>query len=1606
MNGWIAGWTRRLAMGAAAMLLGAGAAQGADTSQVPLYLTTAATPLMMLTLSRDEQLFKKAYPDYTDLNGDGTLDTTYQDTFNYSGYFDAKLCYGYSTTDNRFKANAVATGANGHHCNGSAWSGNFLNWVTMSRIDMLRFVLYGGNRSTQTDTVTVLERAHVPNDLHAWAKVYRGSDINSYTPYSNTIGGAISFCNASFSTTDAPRVRVASGAYPEWASTALQQCRWAEDAYDRYTRTTYGDPRVNKPANSCVGALGDNSCYDDAPLHNVLAGGSDGLVVRVEVCDPAANPVTLRESFCRQYGDNYFRPAGLLQDYAEPDANQKEGKMRFGLLTGSYSHPRSGGVLRRNIGRLANNADTATADAASRGTCQAGDEIDLRNGTFCNQGDDAEGIINTLNRLKISTDQENLGKWTGSKWDDCDKHGILNRQNAPGTNTTPLANPGNPASDVGERGCSAWGNPISEIYAEALRYLAGEDATTAFDTAADLTGLPNPAWLDPFRSGTGGNPFCANCNVLVLSSGLSSFDSDEIPANAVLERSAGEATKLVGDMEGITGGTYLAGRMVATQDSLAVGTSVNTHVDLCTAQTITSLGLVRGICPDIPSQEGSFLMAGLAWQARSQDMRPDLVKPDDWMNTVTTYTVALAENLPKFEIAIGNEKITLAPLCQANNSGTATETSSDWRSCYLGSVSVGRKTSSFAYQTSGSTQSFHTYGRALEPDGSAGSFALVWEDSQWGNDHDNDVVTMITYCVGSACDATTSRPGTATSYTNTFTGKDICWRSNSTVCTDASGSPSVASNEVLIRVENLSAYAGNAMLTGYSISGSDADGLKRVGLRPGGSNASILTERANPPSNWARPDVRKYRLGTSDAKQLENPLWYTAKYGGFVTVDKKLPLTPQDDDQGRKSWDKNNTGVPDAYFKVTDPAKLKDSLNAVFSDVLARNSSAAAIATNSTRLDTDTLIYQAKFNSADWSGQLVAYRINGDGSIGSVAWDTSVGQKIPAYGERDIFTWNDQTRDGADFEWADLSAAQKLLLQGTDSEAVGQSRLAWLAGNRADEQSGASGTLRQRTYLLGDIINSDPYFVGQLNFGYEGLPAETLGKDTYAEFRTDNRARRKMLYVGANDGMLHAFDALTGAEVFAYVPAGGYRNLASLTDPQYQHRYFVDGSPNVGDAYIGGGWKTVLVGTAGAGGSTVFALDITDPDEFDATKVLWEISAADTDFTDLGATIGYATVGRMPNGEWVAVFGNGYGSTNSRAVLYIVRLSDGALIRKIYTDDCVPGATSARDACVDTPASPNGLSTPALLVDGTRTIVAAYAGDLKGNLWKFDLSSDSQISNWEVAFTQGQDKYPLFTARGPSGEVQPITAPLEIGANPAGGYMIYFGTGQYYAVGDNIVGTNPPVQSFYGIWDKYPNPSRISTGRSALQAQQIIAEVSRTVTLDNGTPTNTNDDQQITYNLRGVTATTIDWATTTKRGWVLDLVSPGNVKRGERVVSAPRLRNGRVIFTTLIPSVDPCDAGGTSWLMEIDALSGGRLEEAVFDLDGNRLFNQGDYIQVDGQWIPASGMQSRQGIIKTPAITSAGEVEYKYAGGSMGGIEVVTERGGDRNGRQSWRQLR
>lgn len=715
------------------------------------------------------------------------------------------------------------------------------------------------------------------------------------------------------------------------------------------------------------------------------------------------------------------------------------------------------------------------------------------------------------------------------------------------------------------------------------------------------------------------------------------------------------------------------------------------------------------------------------------------------------------------------------------------------------------------------------------------------------------------------------------------------------------------------------------------------------------------------------------------------------------------------------------------FFSVGDPDTFAKELSDVLSNIVARTEgSSASVATNSTRLDTNTVVYQAKFDSRDWTGQFLAFKICNSAliaasectSIGSIVtpfvWDA--GQKITAQGMggRSLFSFNPlASPKGIVFEYGNLHPSQQAFFPG------GANQVNYIRGDQSQEQQ-FGGPYRNRTgpnRLLGDLINSDPWFIGNSNFGYN-LLLGTEGTD-YLVYRSSAayKARRPLIAIGGNDGMLHVFNpSITGAtagnEVFAYVPhtlfAGN--KLASLTDPAYTHQYFVDGSPIAGDAYFDADgdsdkeWRTVLVGTLGAGGKGVFALDMTflNPNNyaaaepsFSASRILWEINSNLAGFADLGFTLGQASIVRMANGEFAAVFGNGYNSANHKAVLYIVDIKTGALIK-------------AFDTGVGTLGNPNGLSSP-LAVDANsdRVVDAIYAGDLHGNLWKFDVSA-ADPNNWSFGFDNTGVPAPLFIAKDAADAVQPITAKPQAGLHPNGGLMIYFGTGRYFVDGDHAV-SNPQIHTFYGIRDACVNmaggsrtcsTSPPSITRAAdLVKQDILAE-----------QVAGKYDVRVTTNA----VTNIVTYLGTKKGWYMDLVPPSRVAKGERVVTQALLRSGRIIFVTLIPDPSPCNYGGTGWLMELDALTGNRLNETPFDISGNGLIGVEDMVSFDlnndgtADSVSASGKKSKVGIIKTPGVIGnpGGEDETKHTSGSTGAMETTLESVEGGSGRQSWRQLR
>lgn len=1442
-------------------------------AQTPLFLSQAINPQVMLNLSNDHQLFFKAYDDYSDLTGNGLPDTTYVHAHEYYGYFDPQKCYSYDATNHRFVPQAVS---NDRYCDAVAgdWSGNFLNWVSMARIDTVRKLLYGGSRSSDTAAETVLERTHLPTDAHSWAKYYNGNDIARLTPFSGLTSGldiqdsGITFCNTtrpdvevlSQDTLAPPLIRVARGNYELWTANERWQCKWREER---------GASNGNNPAISGLQAASGNPRRTGGTAVSLGVGLREGeFIARVQACVEGLEGTER----CKRYPDGNLKPVGILQLFGDEDL------IDFGLISGSYARNKSGGVLRKNVGTFRDEVRTNT------------------DGTFRPQPATG-GIVGTLDRFRIyGYRHRNPGTYFGTAGsDDC----------------------GFGVSQFDDGVCTNWGNPQTEMFLESLRYFGGHSPTPAF-VADDSTRIPDllaAAWVDPLSNAN----HCAPLNIIQFNASSSSYDGDQLAGSSDIGlTSAVAATNAVGLGEGIHGAEWF------------IGSTPGADNELCTPKVIDALGSVGGTCPDAPRLEGSFNVAGLAHHAWTEGIRDDLFGDQ----FVRTYGVSLAPAVPRVTIPVpGTERaITLLPACR-NTSVVPNG------NCAIVDFKV------------------------VEQDFAAGTgrFYVNWEDIEQGGDFDSDMWGIITYEIedGSVLRLTTDVAATSTGQSLGF-------------------------GYVISGTDNGDGFRVHSGSQGFRFT--DPDGFPDCG---GGCNVGDAASTA------------EYIIaGTgATAQLLEQPLYYAAKWGGFDKDEGDTAPT-----RDTVLWDENNDGLPDNFFFAVDPGELEAGLESAFLTVLVTSASAASVATNSTRLDADAAIYQARFNSDRWSGQLLAFGIEANGDvIPEPIWDAATRVDAAAPAIRNILSSRDLdfadasalgavTTTGINFAWDELSAAQQAQLQqGLDATQIAADldveRLLYLRGKRGLEQTpqNQAAPFRARDSALGDIVNSNPQFVGTQDFGYGRLGInddfpDTLGAD-YGTYLTANVDRIPLVVVGANDGMLHAFDARVddanvangGRELFAYVPSGVYEHLHELTRPDYAHRYFVDGTPRVADAWLGEtkGWRKVVAGSTGAGGRTVFMLDVSDPNSMSSVDVLWEFR-----HVDLGVTIGQPSIVPLPTiGRFGVVFSSGY-NNGGEGHVFVVDAETGELIKQFTT-----GIATA------------GLGSPLVVdTDGDAIADRIYVGDLEGRLWRFDLSGNN-VGQWDMPnfLTQGPNRFPLFRARGPNGEFQPISAQPEAGRNKDGSIMLFFGTGTFFLNGDNVVPADPDVQTFYGVVDRN---ERIDD-RGNMTRQEILAEI---VDFD--------------LNLRVVSEKELS---ATSDGWYLDLAfsttrgGPGPV--GERVTQRAILRAGRIIFTTIIPSENACDFGGLSFLMELNAFTGGRIERPVFDLDGDGQFNDSDKITVliGGEEVrvsPSGQMPEGVGLLSQPTILSAGDREFKFLSGSTGAIEGVTERGADGFGRQSWRELR
>ncbi|WP_028470401.1 pilus assembly protein [Neptunomonas japonica] len=687
------------------------------------------------------------------------------------------------------------------------------------------------------------------------------------------------------------------------------------------------------------------------------------------------------------------------------------------------------------------------------------------------------------------------------------------------------------------------------------------------------------------------------------------------------------------------------------------------------------------------------------------------------------------------------------------------------------------------------------------------------------------------------------------------------------------------------------------------------------------------------------------------------------------------------------------------YYTASNAAQLSTVLKNALADITKKSGSSSSAAASTGRIQTGSSVYQARYNSSNWSGEFLSFEIDtavgptygqvkttGSATNGAVF---DAGQKIPAWNSRVIVT--NKAGGGIPFRWAGFTTAEKASFFSSD-----QAMLQYLRGRNTSDATYDVSAYRDRITNLGDIVHSTPYFVGSPAARY----SDSFESVAYSSFVTTHKNRANMLYVGANDGMLHAFEASTGVEKMAFVPGSLLPELKELSDPNYTHQYYVDGSPTVVDAFNGTAWKTVLVGGLNKGGQGIYALDITDPSAYlesnAASLFMWEFT--DQDDADLGYSFSRPKIVKLQDGKWYAVFGNGYNNTQADghasssgdAVIYIVDLWDKTNVIKLST-----GIGTSDDP---TNASrPNGFST-LTPVDLNNDQIAdyIYGGDLFGNVWKFNLN-DVDPTKWKL-------DYKLYTACSADpctkttgaaiSNSQPITTAVTVGKSKNGiGQMVYFGTGQYIEVTDNN-GALGGRQTFYGIHDTGANV----TGRDKLLQQTITIEASVNVTDRKGT-VSTADDVVNSYPLR---ETSNNYATTAKEGWYLDMVPPAG-ERGERLISVPAIRGKRLLFVTNIPANDPCSPGGDSWLMSLDAFTGGRLNQ-TYDLDKDGKFGAGDKVfGPAANPVVASGIKVGSGGNAPSFMPGADSDQVIISGNDQ--LETMRIDEGDDVNRQSWQQI-
>jgi type IV pilus assembly protein PilY1 len=1148
------------------------------------------------------------------------------------------------------------------------------------------------------------------------------------------------------------------------------------------------------------------------------------------------------------------------------------------------------------------------------------DEVNPQTGVFQTG---VAGVVANIDRLRL------IG-FNGSQYNDC---GWIT--------DGPISGKTDPSM------CAMWGNPVGEMMFETMRYFGGATSahseynygSGAKDSANPLN-LSKPDWVSPYaaKPNGGGYQHCARPVMTVLSDINPSYDtkmpgsryqSVAVNADALAGFNVANEVQAIGAAEGIHGKNFFIGQSTSSNANGAPS-----------VKTVDDLSWVRGLSPQEPSKEGSYYSAGVSRFGANNAVFGNA----KGMNRLMTYSVAIASPLPEIRFPVGSGRfVTISPFAKSVT-GFSIDPTRFAPTDQIVDYYVDRIANTGTADQDVSINGGRPYAE----------FRINYEDVEQGADHDMDAISR--YIVSLQVDGS-------------------------------------------VKVDMLSEYAAGSIgqHMGYVISGTNQDGMylevrdkdtgsvyyalntppnRAPGYCVGRSNDS---ECANLPLTASRTFTPS--TTSSSGSFLKDPLWYAAKYG--------MP--------GRDPA--SVVGDPDNYFLVTNATTLKAQMTKAFNDILQNTNSVTAVSVDvpGGTIAAGADVYRTSFEADGWVGDVIREKLTETATnqplnyvrqwsaAEKLAARDKAGRKILYAGAGSAtptlrpFTFTDISAQTADAAWL---TALNLDPSTNPSRADGKAeqRIAFLRGEtntlrvRKNVPSGAGAN------VLGDIVNSSPLRVkGALYRPAAADPLEGTGSN-YAAFATGQAARSEMIYVGANDGMFHAFRAEDGVEEFAFIPTAVRDNLKTLTAPDYgkkdgtPHRYYVDGTPVASDVYFGAAWHKVLIGSLGAGGRQVFALDVTNPT---SPQLLWEFGSAQN--ANMGSSLAQPTIARLNDpatgkGKWVALVPGGYQGGNSTAggggaSLFVVDIANGNVLRRFDLD----GGMTADELTASMPLG-NGLSrVTAVDNNSDGKVDMAYGGDLAGNVWRFDMTS-GDISAWTVQ--------KFYTAKDADGKRQPITAAPYVVRHPTGkGDLVIFGTGRLLTASDK---SSTQKQTAYGVWDRYSDkgataPTPLPTAdkaRSNLQSQSFAE-------LEAGTGNFSLTNNTVHWYKTSATGTRdVD---VDRWGWMVDL--PRN---GEKMVYDMTLYGRGLFLSSVRTSEDPCAAGMSGTIYGIDPNGGGRTDYVLFDMNGDGIFNAADAVaggQVNGTDTGAGKQTIRSERVFDPNANAERRVNH--------GLQF---------GRQSWRK--